>query len=288
MIFTSSHPIVSNHTIEVIGGLSHVVGDPSGLRFALGSMVTIRSWGSEPFSSMEFMFEDCEVTLCGESPVFAPRCSLKGMFRSCSRFNEDISGWNTSNVTNMRSMFMYCGSFNQNLPWDTSNVINMSHMFFGCTSFNQNLHWDTSRVAVMSHMFFGCTRFNQNLVWDTSKVTTMREMLLGCSRFNQNLRWDTSNVTDMGHMFRGCTSFDQNLRWNVSRVANMREMFSGCSSFNQPLRWDTSNVTDMGYRGDMFGGCTALIVRPLFDTSRVELHIFEIVQFEDTSSDDDH
>ena len=202
MIFESSLPIFSDHTIEVTNGLSRVIGDPSGVRFPRGSTVTIHSWGSSPFSSMEFMFEECEVTiLCDESPVFSPGCSLKGMFRWCANFNHDISHWDTSNITNMRGMFDDCGRFNHDLRWNTSNVTDMSYMLAGCTRFNQNLRWNTSKVTDMSYMFFGCRSFSRNLQWDTSKVTDMRHMFHGCRSFRRNLQWDTSKVTNMYAMF---------------------------------------------------------------------------------------
>ena len=46
----------------------------------------------------------------------------------------NLSNWNTSNVTNMGSMFEYCfgysKTFNLDLSsWDTSKVTNMGYMF---------------------------------------------------------------------------------------------------------------------------------------------------------------
>ena len=170
MIFTSTRPIETNHVVEVVGGLSHVIGDPSWLRFEWGSTVTIHSWGSGPFFSMKGMFRHCDVTiLCDESPVFAPGCSLEEMFE-------------------------WCVNFDQNLRWDTSNITNMSLMFFGCRRFNQNLRWNTSNVTDMCGMFSHCTSFDQNLLWDTSNVTDMGRMFYFCGSFNQNLRWDTSDA----------------------------------------------------------------------------------------------
>ena len=155
MIFTSSRPIESAHAIEVIGELSHVIGDPSGLWFAVGSTVTIHSWGTFPFSSMERMFDGCDVKiLCDESPVFAPGCTLRGMFCS-SNINQNLR-WDTSEVTDMSSMFLGCSNLNQIFLWNTSKVTDMSHMFRGCTSLNQGLHFDTSKVTDMGGMFFGC------------------------------------------------------------------------------------------------------------------------------------
>ena len=48
-------------------------------------------------------------------------------------FNGNISGWDVSNVTNMRSMFYLCESFNQDISnWDVSNVKVMDYIFNDC------------------------------------------------------------------------------------------------------------------------------------------------------------
>ena len=66
-----------------------------------------------------------------------------------SGFNQDLSSWDVSNVTNMSDMFDYAYSFNQDLSaWDVSNVTNMSEMFYYASSFNQDLSaWDVSNVT---------------------------------------------------------------------------------------------------------------------------------------------
>ena len=47
-------------------------------------------------------------------------------------FNQDISGWDVSNVTNMDGMFLGNQYFNQDLSsWDVSNVTNCN--MFSCT-----------------------------------------------------------------------------------------------------------------------------------------------------------
>ena len=54
------------------------------------------------------------------------------MFNKCSVFNQDLSSWTVSNVTDMFAMFQLvaCSVFNQDLSsWDVSNVVGMSGMF---------------------------------------------------------------------------------------------------------------------------------------------------------------
>ena len=55
------------------------------------------------------------------------------MFYSCEAFNQDISSWNVSNVTNMYSMFRGCKAFNRDISkWNVSKVTNLFYMFFNC------------------------------------------------------------------------------------------------------------------------------------------------------------
>ena len=62
---------------------------------------------------------------------------MSHMFEGCSKLPSlDVSGWDTSKVTNMYQMFYGCSK----LPsldvsgWDTSKVTDMSHMFSYCSS----------------------------------------------------------------------------------------------------------------------------------------------------------
>ena len=44
--------------------------------------------------------------------------NMRGMFREASSFNNDISKWNVSNVTDMTDMFLGASSFEKkNAPW---------------------------------------------------------------------------------------------------------------------------------------------------------------------------
>jgi len=107
--------------------------------------------------------------------------------------------------------------------WETSNVENMKGLFFDNTTFNKDISgWDTSKVTNMRAMFHGASAFNQDISgWNTSNVTNMEYMFQDASAFNQDISgWRTSKVTNMEYMFYGAIAFDQpGIRsWNVSSI----------------------------------------------------------------------
>jgi len=86
---------------------------------------------------------------------------------NCRNFNDDISAWDTSQVTSMQGMFQHLSIFNRPLPWDTSSVKDLSYLFSLTKAFNQPLDWDTSKVTTMQATFSYASAFNQPLDWDT-------------------------------------------------------------------------------------------------------------------------
>ena len=58
---------------------------------------------------------------------------MYSIFYGCKLFNQDISEWDVSNVTDMRYMFYDCGLFNQDISnWNVSKVRYSEKMFSNC------------------------------------------------------------------------------------------------------------------------------------------------------------
>ena len=205
------------------------------------------------------------------------------MFYNCSKLKSlDLSGFDTSKVTNMYRMFSGCSSLTSLYVsgFDTSNVTNMSYMFFSCSGLKSLdvSGFDTSNVTNMSSMFYGCSGLKSLDVsgFDTSNVTSMSTMFYNCSGLTSlDLSgFDTSNVTNMSGMFRYCTgllSLDVS-KFNTSQVTDMSWMFNYCSGLtNLDLsNFDTSNVTNMSYMFYWCSGLTTLDVSN-FNTSKVTM-----------------
>jgi surface protein len=86
---------------------------------------------------------------------------MTGMFTK-SVFNQPLSGWNTSNVTTMRTMFSNATLFNQPIgSWNVSGVTDMYQMFNSATAFNQDIgSWNISGVTNFSDFMVGKTFSN--------------------------------------------------------------------------------------------------------------------------------
>ena len=147
--------------------------------------------------------------------LFAKR-ALAGDFEynrdyNFSNFNGDISEWNVSKVTNMRSMFNESKFDGDISKWNVSNVTNMQSMFW-VSSFNGDISkWDVSNVTDMYAMFTNSKFTGDISNWDVSNVNSMYAMFAD-SVFNQDIsNWKLNCDTEA--MFTNCPLEDQPEKW---------------------------------------------------------------------------
>ncbi|EAE8029453.1 BspA family leucine-rich repeat surface protein [Listeria monocytogenes serotype 4b] len=218
--------------------------------------------------TMESMFEnsynltELDVSGLDTSAV----TNMKNMFYKCSVLKElDLSNWDTSAVNNMNSMFGYCESLEKlNVSnFDTSSVNDMHYMFRDCKALEKLdvSDFDTSSVTTMLGMFAACNSLEELDVsnFDTSSVTNMYSMFADCELLEKLdvSHFDTSSVTDMRTMFNNCQSLEKLdvSNFDTSLVTNMQGMFQNCTALKS-LYLD--NFTTAKTMTDMFTGTTSL------------------------------
>ena len=122
---------------------------------------------------------------------------------------------------------------------DTSEVTDMGSMFLACTSVQELdlSDWDTSKVTTMRLMF------RNKYVLRSNGRTYERP---GVLRSLNVSTWDTSNVTDMYYTFYECDQIE-NLdlsNWNIGKVQNFESAFN-MSRING-VNLTRAGVPDMG------------------------------------------
>ena len=76
--------------------------------------------------------------------LLLPICFIYSLVDS---FNQDISNWDTSSVTDMHGVST-SNSFNQDISNDVSSATDMNSMFMNNSNYNQDISdWDTSSVT---------------------------------------------------------------------------------------------------------------------------------------------
>ncbi|EAD7047883.1 BspA family leucine-rich repeat surface protein [Listeria monocytogenes] len=201
-------------------------------------------------------------------PTAPSLLTTESMFENCYNLTEfDVSGLDTSAVTNMKKMFYNCRTLEEldlsNL--DTSSVNNMNSMFGYCESLEKlNVsNFDTSSVNDMYYMFRDCKALEKLDVsnFDTSSVTNMMSLFAACNSLEELdvSHFDTSSVTNMQSLFFECRSLEELdvSHFDTSSVTNMQSLFFECRSLEELdlSNFDTSSVTTMA---SMFKDCTAL------------------------------
>ncbi len=214
----------------------------------LTSITGIQYLNTSEVTNMWRMFEGCNKLTSLDLSSFNTSnvTTMHEMFRDCTKLTSvgDLSGWDVGNLTGdygMSNMFYNCQALQSlNLSgWNTSNISNMEYMFYFCyalTSLNLS-GWKTENVTKMDYMFSNCKRLTSLDLSDfnTSKVTVMNSMFLGCSSLTSlDLRnFNTAKVTNMSSMFNGCTALETiyvGSGWSVTNVTGSTNMFNNCTS----------------------------------------------------------
>jgi surface protein len=278
---THTYATPGTYTITITGDLNNIsfVGSHD-----KNKILSIESWGPAKLSTSVggSQFRTCEflnAPNCSDILDTTGLTNIRQMFSDCIRLQSvgRMNEWNMTNVTSIFAMFHMInavsingiGVFDQNLGgWDTSNMITIQDAFRGCALFNNGgspdiQNWNVSNVNNMIGTFEICNKFNQPISnWERTSpdvstlanVTTMDGMFASSNNSNESFNqpignWNVSLVNNMASVFYR-TRFDQDIgNWNVGAVTTMVNMFSSCNFNNGGVatltNWNTSNVNNM-------------------------------------------
>lgn len=152
-----------------------------------------RVGGGYQFANLSYL--DISVNVADE-PSISIGTTWDHAFYNTPSFNSgNIQNWDSIFVTSMKSMFED-SSFNKPLRFNTTNITNMNSMFKNASNFNQNLSYDP---------------VNNLKIWNVSNVTDMSGMLMGASSFNNSqgqggitkpLNWTLNPAVDITNVRR--------------------------------------------------------------------------------------
>lgn len=173
----------SNKLLKINGHLLKIVGveptlPPYTLRFKANRAVTTADFRNELPITLTLVdnarhIYDLKLEQDDWSNLFYPTSVYNAWLT-------EVVQANTSGVTNMRDMFLYCTSLESVPLFDTSSVTDMDSMFFGCSSLTSAPLFDTSNVTTMRVMFKTCTSLTYVPLFNTSSVTNMSYMFEEC------------------------------------------------------------------------------------------------------------
>ncbi|EAF4216749.1 BspA family leucine-rich repeat surface protein [Listeria monocytogenes] len=172
-------------------------------------------------------------------PTAPSLLTTQAMFGYANKLTElDVSGLDTSAVTNMQNMFQYCRALEELdvSHFDTSSVTTMMSVFAECNSLEilDVSNFDTSSVTKMYAMFSGLYEVGKLDAsnFDTSLVTTMNRMFQNCKSLKELDigNFNTSLVTDMDRMFINCAALKSLYLDNFTTAKTMTDMFTGTTS----------------------------------------------------------
>ncbi|MCQ2978766.1 MAG: BspA family leucine-rich repeat surface protein, partial [Clostridia bacterium] len=217
---------------------------------------------SEPYTASAYLYDDGTLILDGsgylcydyDNGFISPTngSSVKRIVVSNNGFTPVgscellFNGINMSNLTSIDLTGI-----------DTSNVTNMTGMFGGCesvTSINFGSHFDTSNVKYMNKMFSQCCSIEElTLDFDTSNVEEMNKMFSYCTKLktlNLGNDFDTCNVEYMNEMFAFCVDLENidltKFNINSDSVKELNCMFALCGKLDYVnlSTFDLSNLED--------------------------------------------
>jgi surface protein len=180
--------------------------------------------------------------------------SMENMFASSSITSTNVTGWDTSTVTDMGSFLNLAttttaGMFGEE-NWDTSKVTNMGSAFRNTNTASLSVgNWNTSSLVSLAAAWQSGNSPSLAVwdvaLWDVSKVTTMagtfRASTIINGPFNVSL-WNTASLMDTSTLFQfsevgtgpfASIPWDVS-NWNLQNLRTIAQMCEGAGSTSKP------------------------------------------------------
>lgn len=180
--------------------------------------------------------------------------SYEGAFKECSNLEYSITEPIPSSDANSTAyMFYGVKSVDGVSGWDTSTITRMESMFYKVNHFNVDLtNWDTSKVVDMSYMFADTNDTNPDVsTWDISAVTNISSMFNNSS-FNQDLSsWVMSDGLDMSYLFSQTRVTKENLfstldNWSRINKKNIHlDIGKQATLINNSIKYSDYNYSEL-------------------------------------------
>ena len=128
------------------------------------------------------------------------------MFHNCSKLTSlDVSGFDTSMVTNMGAMFQGCSSLTSLdlSSWVTSSVTAMGSMFRDCTSLVSPPITTFGNNATCNEMYYGCTSINTIPTLTITGPCSLFRALGACNSLPSTISfdWTTNEKVSVAGLF---------------------------------------------------------------------------------------
>lgn len=180
--------------------------------------------------------------------------SLASLFEYCPVKRINMANMDTSHVYTMFAAFSGCFYLESvDLSgWDTSNVNEMRHLFGDCNALCKVKGiegFNTSHVTDFTAMFQQCNSLTEIDVskWQTGSVSRAEYMFVGCRSLEtiNVAEWDMSNLENSFGMFSGCTGikYIDMSKWYTPKLKNIGDMFSWCFNLSGSISF-SSGIQD--------------------------------------------
>ncbi|MCQ2975665.1 MAG: DUF285 domain-containing protein, partial [Bacteroidales bacterium] len=192
----------------------------------------------------------------------------------------ELNNFNTSNTTNMRSMFAGWGYLEilkiDNL--DTAKVTDMSFMFNNCCALQTiGLNFfDTKNVKDMSYMFCGCKSLSSLDLYnfDTRNVTNMKCMFFGAETLQQiEIDKDTFTIKEDNTIFENTNNLKGNYGPNNKLTYQRKETILNKKLLRNVI---SQNVTSIIF--DYIGNVETKnlkLIRQFIDTEQKFIKVYQ-------------